>query len=120
MQAEKEDLVLMPFFVSVGGVFWGSQARARSVNSNQKIRVLVNPIGRYLRVHKPNQPWEAGWTVDHKGCWACPPVGNLRLLETPRCCLGLCLHEGGSVSFGSLQAAWPHKLGAERGSHPAA
>lgn len=49
MQAEKEDLVLMPFFGSVGGVFWGSQARARSVNSNQKIRVLVDPIGRYLR-----------------------------------------------------------------------
>lgn len=45
----------MPSLGSVGGLFWGFQAQAGGVNSNQG-------------VHKAYTCWESGETVDHKDC----------------------------------------------------
>lgn len=39
----------LPLLRSAGGVFWGSQARARLVSSNQKRGVWRSPMKGYLR-----------------------------------------------------------------------
>lgn len=39
LEGEAQELVHMPLLVSVGGVLWDSQAKARLVSSNQKNKV---------------------------------------------------------------------------------
>lgn len=45
---ERWDLGYKPVLASIGGVLWGSWAKARLVNSNQKNRGLVSPVGVLL------------------------------------------------------------------------
>lgn len=52
------------FVGPMGGVFWGSQAKASLVNMNRKSKVLVSPEGSYLRSMK-RAGMEAGKTFDH-------------------------------------------------------
>lgn len=58
IQTEKErDRVCVTCFIKVmGGVLWGSCAKAGSVNSNQKSGVLVSSFGVFAKGHKKGRP----------------------------------------------------------------
>lgn len=60
---QRKNLRHTPLLGSTDRVLWGSQARTRFVNSNQKIRVLVSNTVMY-KVHI--QCWEAREIVFHK------------------------------------------------------
>lgn len=67
VQTEPQHLGYMPLLGSLDNVLWGSKAKARLVNSNQKSTALVSCMG-VLSKHK-GKPL-GGWvTVDHKGSW---------------------------------------------------
>lgn len=53
---------------------WGSQAKARLVNSNQK----EWSFGKFHLVLSEKRPWKAKETVDHKGHWG-SHIRNLHL-----------------------------------------
>ena len=69
----------MSLLGSMGGVVWGSQAKARSVISNQKGGVLVSSTG----VHQGKALGGKEEIVDHKGCWG-SHIRNLHFLVTLR------------------------------------
>lgn len=57
---ERWDLGYKPVLASIGGVLWGSWAKARLVNSNQKSRGLVSPVGSYLSKERiKGRQWKA-------------------------------------------------------------
>lgn len=108
-QTERQDLGHMLFLGSVGGVLWGSWAKARLFNSNWKSGVLVSSTG-IISKGTGGRPWELEESVSHQGCWG-SHIRNLVLLW------GLlsraCAFMRASVSLRSLQAAWPQKMDAE-------
>lgn len=67
---QRQDLGHMPLSGSLGGVLWGSQARAGLVNSSQKSEIFISPYrGLISGAHKAYGHWKAGESVDHKiGC----------------------------------------------------
>ena len=48
-ERERQDLGHMPLLGSVGGVLWGSQAKSRLVDSNQKEGFRLTLRGSYLK-----------------------------------------------------------------------
>ena len=42
---------------------------------------IVNSMGVLSKGYRKRRPWEAGETVDHKGCWR-SHIKNLNLLVT--------------------------------------
>ena len=69
----------MPLLRSIGGVLWGSQARA---GSNQKSGVWGSPTEGYLRGAQGKQVQGGGGTVDHRAV--------VKLLPGTSICLRLC------------------------------
>lgn len=59
----------------MAGLEGPSWARAKSVNSNWKSRVLVKPVQVWPRVHRASRLWQA------EDCWSCH-IRNLHLLLT--------------------------------------
>lgn len=59
----------MPLLGSMGAVLWGSQAKPRFVNSNEKQQGFAKLFRDLSRGYTRWSPSEAGDTVAHKGCW---------------------------------------------------
>ena len=55
--AERGRIWSLGFVRVLGGVFWGSGAKARSVNSNQKSGVSLSSIGALTKGHTSQKPW---------------------------------------------------------------
>ena len=86
-------------------MLWGSQAKARSVNSNHKSRVLLSSGEGFLsKGDTRGKSREAGETVYHKGHWR-SHIRNLTLsCHSVDCYLGHSLEGGASVSS---RPCWP-------------
>lgn len=94
----------MPFLGTLGGLLWGSRARAELVNSNQN-------SGDLVRSRKCIRHTGAGRQerLVYKGCWG-SHIRNLHLLVSVA---AMCLHEGSRVSLRPLQATWPNIMDAQ-------
>lgn len=92
----------MPLLGSMGKL-WGSWAKARFVNSNQKEQGFGKVQGYYLRAHmgKLLGDGETAVRESHQELhFTC---------DSARCCLGHALKGGARASSRKLQAAWPHE-----------
>lgn len=71
MQAEREvGPRPTPLLGSVGGWFWGFQARQEQSIETKRAGLLLAAWGCLVYgVHKAHRYWESGETVDHKGSW---------------------------------------------------
>lgn len=75
----RQDLGYMLLLGSVGGVCWGTWAKARLVSSNPKELGFGKLCGRLLREVQRGKPWEVGENAYHQGR-GCSPDRKLHAL----------------------------------------
>ena len=70
MQTDKERQCLghMTLLGSLMGVLWSYQAKARMVNSSQRVRFLASLLGVLSKGYIRGRYWETEETADHKDC----------------------------------------------------
>lgn len=114
VQLEPEDLGHVPLLRSGDRLLWGSKAKARLVNWNQKNTSLVSCMG-VLSKHKGKAP--SNWqTVNYKGTWK-RKIRNLTFAcDSLSSYLGHAFAWAAGVSLRSLQVTRPKQNGCQGGS----
>lgn len=113
MQAERarQDLGYIASAGSTSVVLCSCLAKSRSVNSNEKSRVLMSFAGVLTKGCTRGRPWEAGEQAYPKA--AGEVLSDLTFtFDSKGYYLEHALLGGVRVSSRSLQAAWLHKMGA--------
>lgn len=81
-------------------------------------KILVSPTEFLAKEYMRGRFWEAGETVNHKGCWQ----SHIRNLTYTCDSVGFCLRHvltwQGRVNLRSPQATWPNKIDAEAATLP--
>lgn len=105
----RQDMGYMPLLGSIGGVFWGTWAKARLVSSNPKKLGFGKLCGRLLREVRRGKPWEVGENAYHQG-GGVVQTGSYMHCGSLGCYVGPKPSRGAGVGLRPLSASWPPKM----------